>query len=239
MRTILFAIIFALGGLTGCAGPQPYAGNGYSGNYYGSVPYVPAGWANAYTPYMGLHGGRCYHHGFVQPTNDACLNGTIQTPVNRQSGVGGRSLSGMSPETAARLLAEFDRQENPCTARERTLRTSIGAFIGAIAGAIITRDDRGAVAGALIGAAGGNSEAVMNCQAYTETRNALLTTIDQYGCSGEVRRTNGVITDDERCNFRRSYVPNHKPPQLADRQGHPAAPRPRREMPRAEDLPPK
>ena len=233
MRTIritIFALLVLF--LGACAAPQPRMGGdngyGYRGGAFPMVPepVIPAGWANAYIPYMGLHNGRCYFHGFVQPTNADCLSGKIQTPAAQPGQVLGATqsigaqapaIAGMSPETARMLLDEFARRENPCTAKERTWTTSIGAFIGAVAGAIITRDNRGAVIGGLIGAAGGNSQAVMSCQAYTDTRMALLSVLDQYGCSGQVRKTNGVVTDDEICDYRRSYTPGHAAPQIADR----------------------
>lgn len=263
MRTIritLFALLVLL--LGACAAPQPSMGGG---GYYRAgafpmppEPVIPAGWANAYTPYMGLHGGRCYFHGFVQPTNEKCLNGTIQTPVQtsqmasayRAAGAQALPISGMSPETARLLLDELARRDNPCTAKNRTWTTSIGAFIGGVAGAILSRgDERVAVIGALIGALGGNSQAVMSCQAYTDTRIALTLVLDQYGCSGQVRKTNGIVTDDEICDYRRSYVPGHAAPQIADRdarpaaalEARPAAPRqPSRQTPKpGEELPPK
>jgi hypothetical protein len=244
MRTIriaLFALLVLL--LGACAAPQPYMGGNNGGGYSYRAgafpmppePVIPAGWANAYTPYMGLHGGRCYFHGFVQPTNDACLNGTIQTPVqsgqtasvSQLSGAQARPLSGMSPETARLLLDELNRRDNPCTAKGRTISTSIGAFIGGIAAAIISRGDERVVAvGALIGAAGGNSEAVMSCQAYTDTRVSLILVLDQYGCSGQVRKTNGVVTDDEICDYRRPYTPGHAAPQIADRNAARSTPAP-------------
>ncbi len=239
IRIVLFIVLIL--GLGACAAPQPYSGGGYG--YQSSAfplppePPIPAGWANAYTPYMGMQGTRCYYHGFVQPTNEKCLNGTIQTPApnqltvtNRLSGAHAPAISGMSPETASKLLAALEQRDNPCTAKSRTWSTSMGAFIGAVAGAIISRgDERVAVVGALIGAAGGNSEVVMSCQAYTDTRLLLLAVLDQYGCSGQVRKTNGIVTDDEICNFRRSYAPNHQPPQIGDRTSQPtaAAARPR------------
>lgn len=238
--TFLALILAAL--LGGCAAPQPILGGGAAGYGYRAgafpmppEPVIPAGWANAYTPYMGLHGGRCYFHGFVQPTNEKCLNGTIQTPVqtsqmvaaNGSIGAQARPISGMSPETARMLLDELARRDNPCTAKGRTISTSIGAFIGGIAGAIISRgDERVAAVGALIGAAGGNSEAVMSCQAYTDTRMSLMLVLDQYGCSGQVRKTNGVVTDDEICDYRRAYVPGHATPQIADRNAARQAPAP-------------
>lgn len=240
-RRIVLAIllILGLGSLVGCAAPQPSMGG--SGNSYGfragafpmpPEPHIPAGWANAYTPYMGLHGGRCYVHGFVQPTNEKCLNGTIQTPVQtgqmvgtaQTAGAQARALSGMSPETARLLLDELKARDNPCTAKNRTWTTTVGAFIGGITAAIISRgDERVAAVGALIGAAGGNSEAVMSCQVYSDTRLALMLVLDQYGCSGQVRKTNGVVTDDEICDYRRPYTPGHAAPQIADRHARPAA----------------
>lgn len=241
-RSILTFLVLILAALLGgCAAPQPTLGGG-AGYGYGyragafpmpPEPHVPAGWANAYTPYMGLHLGRCYYHGFVQPTNDLCLSGAIQTPVQANQGAVGvatalgaqaRLLSGMSPETARLLLDELARRDNPCTAKNRTWTTTVGAFIGGIAGAIISRgDERVAAVGALIGAAGGSSEAVMSCQIYTDTRLALMLVLDQYGCSGQVRKTNGVVTDDEICDYRRPYTPGHAAPQIADRNVRPAA----------------
>ncbi|MFZ1627231.1 MAG: resistance to Congo red protein [Candidatus Moraniibacteriota bacterium] len=228
IRITLFALLVLF--LGACAAPQPYQGGVATQPSYYVQPYsppIPAGWANAYTPYMGMHGGRCYFHGFVQPTNADCLSGKIQTPAatpgqalgtTRTIGAQAPAIAGMSPETARMLLDEFARRENPCTAKERTTIVSIGAFIGGAAAAVLTGDLRWAAAGALVGALGGNSEAVMSCQAYTDTRMALLAVLDQYGCSGQVRKTNGVVTDDEICNFRRSYTPGHRPPQIADRE---------------------
>ncbi len=245
-RRIVLAILLILGfgSLVGCAAPQPYMG-GNNGSGYGyragafpmpPEPVIPAGWSNAYTPLDTIHNGRCYRNGFVQPTLDACRGmaatssqygfavqgqvlGTAQT-----AGAQARPISGMSPETARLLLDELARRDNPCTAKGRTISTSIGAFIGGIAGAILSRgDERVAVIGALIGAAGGNSEAVMSCQAYTDTRMSLMLVLDQYGCSGQVRKTNGIVTDDEICDYRRSYVPGHAAPQIADRDARQAA----------------
>lgn len=229
-RSILtfLALIFAAL-LGGCAAPQPSLG-GDSGSYgyrTGAFPmppgpHVPAGWANAYTPYDTVHNGRCYRNGFVQPTLDACRGmAATQSQVlgtTRTIGAQAPAIAGISPETARMLLDEFARRENPCAAKERTIMVSIGAFIGGAAAAVLTGDLRWAAAGALVGALGGNSEAVMSCQAYTDTRLALLAVLDQYGCSGQVRKTNGVVTDDEICNFRRSYTPGHRPPQIADRE---------------------
>ncbi len=264
IRLALFALLVLL--LGACAAPQPYMGGNGGGYGYRAgafpmppEPIIPAGWANAYTPYMGLHGGRCYYHGFIQPTNEKCLNGTIQTPAPNpmvavgtgpQLGAQARPLSGMSPETARLLLDELNRRDNPCTAKARTWTTTVNAFFGALTGAVISRgDERVAAAGMLLGVAGGNSEAVMNCQIYTDTRIALMLVLDQYGCSGQVRKTNGVVTDDEICDYRRSYVPGHAAPQLADRDARPVAapvartvpppPRPRPAPKPEEELPPK
>lgn len=229
---IAFLALILAALLVGCAAPQPsLGGSGYS--YRGGTfpiapePYIPPGWANAYTPYDTVHNGRCYRHGFIQPTLDACRGMAVTGIPQGQAismaqtvGAQARPISGMSPETARMLLDELARRDNPCTAKNRTWTTSIGAFIGAAAGAIIVRGDKrpmAATIGAIIGAIGGNSEAVMSCQAYTDTRLALMLVLDQYGCSGQVRRTNGVITDDEICDFRRPYTPGHAAPQLADR----------------------
>ena len=242
-RRIILAILLVLAaGLYGCAAPQPSLGGGASYGYRAGAfpmppePHVPAGWANAYTPYMGLHGGRCYFHGFVQPTNEKCLSGTIQTPAQANQGTAGmpvalgaqaRPLSGMSPQTARLLLDELARQESPCTATSRTKSVSVGAFFGFLAGMIASRgDERATVATTLIGMAGGNSEAVMSCQVYTDTRLALMLVLDQYGCSGQVRKTNGVVTDDEICDYRRPYTPGHATPQITDRSAARPAPAP-------------
>lgn len=237
IRIALFALLVLF--LGACAAPQPSMGGSVSSYGFRAgafpmppEPVIPAGWANAYTPYMGLHGGRCYFHGFVQPTNEKCLNGTIQTPVQtgqvlgtvQTAGAQARPLSGMSPETARLLLDELARRDNPCTAKNRTWTTTVGAFIGGIAAAIISRGDERVVAvGALIGAAGGSSEAVMSCQVYSDTRLALMLVLDQYGCSGQVRKTNGIVTDDEICDYRRPYTPGHAAPQIADRNVRQAA----------------
>lgn len=142
-------------------------------------------------------------------------------------GAQARPLSGMSPETARLLLDELARQENPCTATSRTKSVSVGAFFGFLAGMIASRgDERATVATTLIGMAGGNSEAVMSCQVYTDTRLALMLVLDQYGCSGQVRKTNGVVTDDEICDYRRPYTPGHATPQITDRSAARPAPAP-------------
>ncbi|MGB4943353.1 MAG: hypothetical protein WBO92_04585, partial [Candidatus Moraniibacteriota bacterium] len=122
--------------LSGCAAPQPYMGRGgYAGqdDRYGQgfTRYqrpIPAGYVNADTPYEGMHGGRCYHLGFILPNNEPCLSGQVTAgPANlaaygqpsqygTASGVVPTLGGGMSPEFAAELLAELERQPNPCTA---------------------------------------------------------------------------------------------------------------------------
>lgn len=201
LRSSFLVVLVVLCGLVGCAAPMPYMGSGgYAGQTdryntgYGYQQPIPAGYANAHTPYMGMHGGRCYHHGFIQPTNELCLGGSmIQTPaahvpsqaMQSASPYGGSapSLDGsMSPEMATELLAELERQPNPCTARESTTRTMIGTAIGAVVGAVIAggrNHNRGAIIGGLIGAAGGNSSADWTCQRYTDTKLALRATIDR------------------------------------------------------------
>lgn len=227
---LMFLALILAAALGGCAAPQPNVGGSsyssygsYPGDLLPSGPPVPAGWANAYTPYNTVYQGRCYRYGFVQNTLDACAGFPV-TPAAGQVGfpvsMATRPLAGMSPETARMLLDELARRGDPCTAERRTIATSVGAAIGAVVGAVIVRGDRrvpAAIIGALIGAAGGNSEAAMSCQAYADTRLTLMLVLDQYGCSGQVRRTNGVITDDEVCDFRRPYMPGHAPPQIADR----------------------
>lgn len=244
LLTFLALILAAL--LVGCAAPQPYMGGstvnyGYqtAGYRLAPEPLIPPGWANAYTPYDTIHNGRCYRYGFVQPTLDACRGMAATSSQHgfasqgqtfgaaRPAGAQTRPIAGMSPETARMLLDELARRDNPCTAKNRTWTTSVGAFIGGIAAAIISRgDERVAAVGALLGAAGGNSEAVMSCQVYTDTRLSLMLVLDQYGCSGQVRKTNGVVTDDEVCDFRRPYVPGHSAPQIADRNTLRQAPAP-------------
>lgn len=199
LRSSFLVVLVVLCGLVGCAAPMPYVGSGgYAGQTdryntgYGYQQPIPAGYANAHTPYMGMHGGRCYHHGFIQPTNELCLSGAIQTPTTNtaytsQYGVSGSGVApslggGMSPEMATELLAELERQPNPCTARESTTRTMIGTAIGAVVGAVIAggrNHNRGAIIGGLIGAAGGNSSADWTCQRYTDTKLALRATIDR------------------------------------------------------------
>jgi hypothetical protein len=142
-------------------------------------------------------------------------------------------LGGMSPETASKLLVELEAKGNPCSAGSHTGNVTVGAIIGGIALAVLTGDVRWAAAGALVGAAGGNGNAQWSCQAYTDTRHALLAVIDQNGCAGEVRRTNGVTSDDERCQYRRNYAPTHQSPQIADQA---ASARP---VPKAEQVQPK
>ncbi len=243
-RRIIIAILLVLAaGLYGCAAPQPYLGGGYYHQSAGFMlppePPIPAGWANAYTPYDTIHNGRCYRNGFVQPTLDAC-RGMVATSsqyglvpqgqalgMTRPAGAQARPISGMSPETARLLLDELARQESPCTATSRTKSVSVGAFFGFLAGMIASRgDERATVATTLIGMAGGNSEAVMSCQVYTDTRLALMLVLDQYGCSGQVRKTNGVVTDDEICDYRRPYTPGHATPQITDRSAARPAPAP-------------
>lgn len=260
IRHIVLAIllVLGLGGLVGCAAPQPSMGGSASSYSFRAgafpmppEPMIPPGWANAYTPYDTIHNGRCYRNGFIQPTLDACRGMAATSSQSgfapqgqvlgtaQMAGAQARPLSGMSPETARMLLDELASRDNPCTAKNRTWTTTVGAFFGGIAAAIISRgDERVAAVGALIGAAGGNSEAVMSCQVYSDTRLALLSVLDSYGCSGQVRKTNGVVTDDEICDYRRPYTPGHAAPQIADRDAaRPAPPTAARPAPAAAPRP--
>ncbi|TXH06778.1 MAG: glycine zipper 2TM domain-containing protein [Candidatus Moraniibacteriota bacterium] len=178
-------VIIAAVSLYGCAASQPYMGSGGYARVHGYGG-VSAGYANVHTPYMGMYGGRCYYHGFVQPTNDPCLSGQAMARFGNPAAYGqmqsvAPAIGGMSPEMATELLAELDRQPNPCTVRESTTRTMIGTAIGAVVGAVIgggRNHARGAIVGGLIGAAGGNSSADWTCQRYTDTKLALRATID-------------------------------------------------------------
>lgn len=258
IRTI--AVVLALLSLYGCAAPMPYMGSGgyagqadqRGGNGYGRYQrHIPAGYINADTPYNGLHGGRCYHLGFIQPTNDLCLSGQVTAGSTRQAGYGQQmsgtmpgtapSLDGgMSPEMATELLAELERQPNPCTAREATTRTTIGAFIGGLVAAVIKRDIRWAAAGAAAGAIGGNSSATSMCQAYSDTRLALRATIDtaKPRCRDELHQyeVNGQL------DMRKTRDCGATEPRDFDRIGEnrPTKPLPARmQRPPTTDLPPK
>lgn len=112
--------------------------------------------------------------------NQQALN-ALSSQYGTASGVAPTLGGGMSPEFAAELLAELERQPNPCTARESTLRTAIGTVIGVAAGAAITSGHnrgKGAVVGGLAGAAFGNGGASAACQRYTDARLALQAVID-------------------------------------------------------------
>ncbi|QQR78590.1 MAG: hypothetical protein IPJ68_05990 [Candidatus Moraniibacteriota bacterium] len=259
----LVIAVLVLLGLSGCAAPQPYMGSGgYAGQtdrYSGYDPRysrrIPPGYVNPDTPYMGLHRGRCYYLGFIQPTNDLCLSGQVTAgPANlaaygqpsqygTASGVAPTLGGGMSPEAAARELAELESRPNPCTSQESTLRTAIGTVIGVAAGAAITSGHnrgKGAVVGGLAGAAFGNGGASAACQRYTDARLALQAVIDaaKPRCRDELhqREVDGRLMTDKTRDCGATEVKDF------DRigQGQPTAKsQPMRMQRPPEDLPPK
>ena len=109
------------------------------------------------------------------------VNPAMLSQYGTASGVAPTLGGGMSPEAAARELAEHESRPNPCTSQESTLRTAIGTVIGVAAGAAITSGHnrgKGAVVGGLAGAAFGNGGASAGCQRYTDARLALQAGID-------------------------------------------------------------
>lgn len=214
-RIVLFALLVLF--LSACAAPQPYLGGGYSQQYQP----IPAGWANAYTPYMGMHGGRCYYHGFVQPTPDVCRGIVVTNSpygLAPQSQVATGSTNsvvpqGMTPERAKARIAELNqRYANLCSGENRTKEAGIGAAIGAVAvgaiGAVTARKGersekfvQGAVVGGIGGAAVGSGSVVQTCQALYDERHQL----QQIADAGEPRcldglkqrEVNGVLTTEK------------------------------------------
>lgn len=106
----------------------------------------------------------------------------------------------------------------PCSSGDHVKRTTIGTFIGLLLGQTMGGNTQATLWGGLIGALGGNANAQMSCDRWSNLRLQFQLVIDQQNrCTGEVRRVNGQTTSDERCTYARRYMPQHQPPQIVGR----------------------
>lgn len=203
---VFFALILAAA-VGGCAAPQPHSGAsrtvGYGYQSGSPLPQerpIPAGYVNPHTPYMGVHHGRCYYHGAIQPMS-VCLNGTAQSQEQSFAGsANGVVPQGMTPERAKDRIAELNqRYSQLCSGENRTKETAISAAIGAAAvgaiGAVTARKGernekfaQGALIGGLGGAAVGSGGVVQTCQALYDERRQLQQVVD----AGEPRCLDGL-----------------------------------------------
>lgn len=204
--------------------------------------------------------GRWNIAGFVQSNPPSVIGGVPRTSLAGHSGMtdGLSASDDMTPERAKLELAKLEANNKACTKAEKRGQAVEGAAVGAAAagaiGAVTARRGeksekfvQGAVLGAVLGAFAGHSQASEDCREFLVEHRRLKAIIaaGESRCVGKVRRTNGVVTDDEICSFRRGYEPKHEAPQLVDRSVPPSparatpqryqAPRPGEELP----LPPK
>lgn len=202
MASLLAAAVL----LSGCSTVP--RGSTWSGTYFPQVTYVPSSSAGMHVGsmpfYVGSMGGSSTQAVYGQPYQQSA-----QAPV----------FQGMLPDTARYYLAKLDAMDpKPCGARDHVTRTSVGTFIGLLLGQAIGGNTKATLAGAIIGALGGNASAQMSCDHWEYLRLQFQLVIDQQNrCTGEVRRVNGQTTSDERCTYARGYTPQHQPPQIGNR----------------------
>lgn len=202
MKSLLAVVVL----LSGCSTvPRDST---WSGNYFPQVTYVPS------TQYStGTHVGSMPM--YVGSMGSSSIQAVYGQPSHRQTALA-PLFQGMLPDTASHYLAKLDAMDpKPCGSGDHLKRTSIGTFIGLLLGQAIGGNTQSTLWGGLIGALGGNANAQMSCDRWEYLRLQFQLVIDQQNrCTGEVRNTNGKVTNDERCVYARRYAPQHQPPQI-------------------------
>lgn len=210
MNALRFVSLVFIAGLLSACGTVP-RDSVWTGSYFPSVAYVPSTQAPA-----TMHVGSMP---FYVGTMGGSSTPTVYGQPNQQPVAMAPVFQGMLPDTAREYLDKLNAMDpKPCSSGDHVKRTTIGTFIGLLLGQTMGGNTQATLWGGLIGALGGNANAQMSCDRWSNLRLQFQLVIDQQNrCTGEVRRVNGQTTSDERCTYARRYMPQHQPPQIVGR----------------------